>query len=371
MGEVHDADEQPNEVYDEKDMRFKELETLLHDLHNGLLAKPVDDISDTVEAVVRRLAVAIPYIRGSDDMTVIAEELASSPFFTQDGDQFVKVLAKEDVQKLDADNGYVTVSLLYHLGHIWSPNVYRRLSENDWFGPLRKVVVERACAAAVYRVDRMHHAAVLLLYEICRVQELSINEMELLDAELIYCICEIIERTRDDEREAFNYDLIRLLLVFNDQFMTKNERRLVMINRVLSVVGSRIQHSKTLTENLVFMLNRADDIQTQMLLIKFLKVLFEDSTTWDLIYTNDLKVVLDVILRETRNVEDELKCSYLSILKPLILNTKLGELGYKFAEVGKLLNEIVHDMFGHDSLPVKREARKAFVDIERMLIRDF
>lgn len=69
------------------------------------------------------------------------------------------------------------VSLLYCLGHTWSPNVYRRLAEIDWFPSLRNTLVERALAAAIYKVDRMHHATAQLLYEICRVQELSIDEM--------------------------------------------------------------------------------------------------------------------------------------------------------------------------------------------------
>ncbi|TPX31364.1 hypothetical protein SmJEL517_g05278 [Synchytrium microbalum] len=350
----------------EETERMKELEQLLHDL-DDTLSQPVEDIVPIVESVMQSVASKIHAIRGSHDMKIIAEELCQSKLFTDEGDQFAKILAKQDIEKLDADKGYVVVSLLFHVGQL-SPNVYRRLAEDDWFTKLRDVVLSRAWASAVFnKGDRMHHAAARLLYEVCRVQELSISEMELLNDELIQSICDTIERTRDDHREEFNYDLIRLLLIFNDQFTKKNARTLVMINRVLSSVGSRISHSKTLTENLVFMFNRADDMPTQILLIEFLKVLFEDSTTWDIIYTNDLRIVLDVIVRETRNVEDELQYMYINMLPPLLLNTNLGELNYKKEETSKLLHELIHDRFGHVSLRVRKAAEKVLADTEAIL----
>ena len=75
-----------------------------------------NSISSVVNTVIQKVAAAIPCmyseacssgqgyqnalldIRGSHDMNIIAEELANSKLFAEDGDQFVKVLARQDVQ---------------------------------------------------------------------------------------------------------------------------------------------------------------------------------------------------------------------------------------------------------------------------------
>ena len=51
------------------------------------------------------------------------------------------------------------------------------------------------------------------------------------------------------------------------------------------------------------------------------------------------------------------------------MNTKLGELNYKNSEVFKLLNEIMHDEFGHVSIRVKTEAVRTLVDLESVLVQ--
>lgn len=64
---------------------------------------------------------------------------------------------------------------------------------------------------------------------------------------------DLVEETRGDAEESFNYDVIRLLLVLNEQYMMSGLNE----NLVLDVLSQRIGTSDTFSANLIFMLNRS------------------------------------------------------------------------------------------------------------------
>lgn len=53
-----------------------------------------------------------------------------------------------------------------------------------------------------------------LLYELCRVQKLDQNILDAFDESLIGNLFELVELTRDQEDETFNYNLIKLIVSF-------------------------------------------------------------------------------------------------------------------------------------------------------------
>ena len=89
----------------------------------------------------------------------------------------------------------------------------------------------------------------------------------------------------------------------------------------------RLHDSKTFGENLIFMLNRAgvttfsfkrysfpmflwpddtpEDQALQLLILKMLYLLFTTPGTQEYFYTNDLRVLVDVFVRELNNLSDE------------------------------------------------------------------
>jgi hypothetical protein len=62
----------------------------------------------------------------------------------------------------------------------------------------------------------------------------------------------LIECTRDDSEEEFNYQIIHFLLVLNEQYMMAH-----MENKVLDALSRKFGQCDTLSQNLVFMLNRS------------------------------------------------------------------------------------------------------------------
>jgi hypothetical protein len=62
----------------------------------------------------------------------------------------------------------------------------------------------------------------------------------------------LIECTRDDSEEEFNYQIIHFVLVLNEQYMMAH-----MENKVLDALSRKFGQCDTLSQNLVFMLNRS------------------------------------------------------------------------------------------------------------------
>lgn len=96
------------------------------------------------------------------------------------------------------------------------------------------------------------------------------------------------------------------------------------------------------------MLNRAsnteEDLVMQLLLLKMLYLLFTTPGTQQYFYTNDLRVLVDVFLRELTDLPDEseaLRHTYLRVLNPLLTNTQLQETPYKGHQVRQTLQSLI------------------------------
>lgn len=73
---------------------------------------------------------------------------------------------------------------------------------------------------------------------------------------LINHFLDLVEETRGDSDESFNYDVIRLIMVLNEQYMMSGTNE----NLVLDVLSNRIGSSDTFSANLIFMLNRSSKL---------------------------------------------------------------------------------------------------------------
>ncbi|KAJ3087383.1 hypothetical protein HK102_011220 [Quaeritorhiza haematococci] len=330
-----------------------QLEALVKDLQELTSVESVDDVPHVVDQVVNKMKDAMIYIRHDKDMQIICEEVLGSPLFEEEQDQVLRHLITYDNTE-EPNTGYVVYSLLYHLGQYW-PNAYRRMAEEDYLEKLRLDVFKRTA-------ERLHLTAMRLMFEISQLHELSMTDIALIDAPFLMLLCDLVEKTRSDELEEYNYTVIRLLLAFNAQFMLKNTARSLVDNRVILTLSKRLNRSKTLSENILFMFNRADNPEVQLLIAKFLVRVFSTRSVCDLFYTNDLKVVVDVVLRELLNhgSEDEvLQHAYLSIIPPLILNTRYADTNYhKAPELLQVLTMLRDDVQGVLRPGTRREAER-------------
>ncbi|KAH6581318.1 hypothetical protein BASA61_009133 [Batrachochytrium salamandrivorans] len=285
------------------------LDALLQDLDQ--LCKTTSN--DTIAAIIDRINADLHFVRHEDDMRIIVEHILDSPVF-QDVGKCLAALAFSTDLTQDRGLMYIRISVLFHFG-TRLPNVFRRLAQNDWMSFLKEVLLLPDLEVHI------SHIAVLLLEKLCLIHEMSLSELDEIDVPLLSHLCEMVESSRDTD-ETYNYAVIKLLICLNSQLAKKRGFTLTR-NRFLDVLALRVNHSKTLTENLIFVFNRANSEELQLSITWLLISIFENEPTRYLFYTNDLTVILDIAMREIQRVHDdneELQHALVSLL-PLVANS--------------------------------------------------
>ncbi len=114
-----------------------------------------------------------------------------------------------------------------------------------------------------------------------------------------------------------------------------------LTNRVVKCLSLYGTHYKTFGENLILLLNRETETSMQLLILKLLYLLFTTKATHEYFYTNDLHVLLDVIIRNLLDLPNELmslRHTYLRVLYPLLAHTPLSQPPhYKKQEIQKVM----------------------------------
>jgi hypothetical protein len=120
-----------------------------------------------------------------------------------------------------------------------------------------------------------------------------------------------------------------------------------LTNRVVKQLSLHGSSFRTFGENIILLLNRETETSQQLLILKVLYLLFTTKATYEYFYTNDLKVLVDIIIRNLMDLPDEknsLRHTYLRVLYPLLAHTQLSQPPhYKKGEVTRVLR-ILGDM---------------------------
>ena len=115
-----------------------------------------------------------------------------------------------------------------------------------------------------------------------------------------------------------------------------------LTNRVIKILSQHGSKYMTFGENIILLLNRETETSLQLLILKLLYLLFTTRATHEYFYTNDLRVLLDVIIRNLLDLPNELvslRHTYLRVLYPLLAHTQLTEPPhYKREEIIKVLS---------------------------------
>ncbi|KAK2460866.1 hypothetical protein APHAL10511_007336 [Amanita phalloides] len=214
---------------------------------------------------------------------------------------------------------------------------------------------------------KLRSLSVRLLYEVCRVQKLSVTDLRVFYDNFIDYLFDLIEQTRHMQDETFNYSVIKLIAALNEQFMVASlspndaQQEKESKNRVLRVLMRRLNLSKTFGENMIFMLNRAkhtpEDFCMQHLILKVLYILFTTAGASEYFYTNDLRVLVDVFLRELVDLDEEnesLRHTYLRVLYPLLAKTQLRNIPYKRSQLVYALESLLGNSRIRDVNPTTR-----------------
>ncbi|KAG6827812.1 hypothetical protein H0H92_010390 [Tricholoma furcatifolium] len=222
---------------------------------------------------------------------------------------------------------------------------------------------------------KLRGLGIKLLYEMSRVQKLSVQDLRIFDDNFIEYLFDLVEQTRHMHDETFNYSVIKLIVSLNEQFMVASigiEDESQAKNRVLNVLMRRLGSSKTFGENMIFMLNRAErtpeDLCMQLLILKILYALFTTKGTSEYFYTNDLCVLVDVFLRELVNLDEDsesLRHTYLRVLHPLLVKTQLRDIPYKRPQILYALESLIAESRIRDINPTTKRL------VERCLSGDW
>ncbi|KAL9118609.1 MAG: hypothetical protein Q9187_004842 [Circinaria calcarea] len=218
----------------------------------------------------------------------------------------------------------------------------------------------------------LHRMLLELLYEMSRIQRIRTGDLIQIEDEFIIHLLQIIEGLSYDVNDPYHYHVIRVLLVLNEQYMVSAHdpgpdqfRKAPLPNKIIQILSHDGPIYKTFGENIILLLNREsknplsfihdsskppseppsltlDETSLQLLILKLLYLLFTTPPTYEYFYTNDLRVLVDVMIRNLLDLPltaTALRHTYLRVLYPLLAHTqlRLPECHYKREELLRLL----------------------------------
>lgn len=148
-------------------------------------------------------------------------------------------------------------------------------------------------------------------------------------------------------------DLTLGQLVMNEQYLVAStshhkDGRPPVTNRLIKALSSHGMTYKTFGCNLILLLNRESETSLQLLILKVLYLLFGNPTTAEYFYTNDLHVLIDVVLRNLIDLPHDstaanaLRHTYLRVLYPILTNSQISKPPhYKRDDILRLLHLLV------------------------------
>ncbi|KAI0012381.1 hypothetical protein F4779DRAFT_568456 [Xylariaceae sp. FL0662B] len=208
---------------------------------------------------------------------------------------------------------------------------FRRMVEESCFHRLLELI-----NGSKEKDPGLHRLLLELMYAMSRIEQLRIGDLLHVDDAFVTYLFQLIEELSDDVRDPYHYSIIRVLLVLNEQYMVASTSAITdptappapLTNRVVKCLSLYGSHYRTFGENIILVLNRETETSLQLLILKLLYLLFTTKATYEYFYTNDLRVLLDVIIRNLLDLPNELislRHTYLRVLYPLLAHTQLNQ----------------------------------------------
>ncbi|EQK99619.1 ldb17-like protein [Ophiocordyceps sinensis CO18] len=280
-----------------------------------------------------------------EDGTSCAHMLLESQLFRANKDYIRTQIIHSLLQEDDAGPLHAIASLLFLDGR-YDESAFPRMVDEACFSRLLELI-------NAHRADadpRLHQLLLQLMYEMSRIDRLKVEDLTLIDDDFIHHLFGAIEGVCDDVHELYRYPTIRVLLVLNEQYMLASTDSAapddgpapaLLTNRIVKCLSLHGPLFRTFGENVILLLNRETETSLQLLILKLLYLLFTTKTTYEYFYTNDLRVLLDVIIRNLMDLPDEkisLRHTYLRVMYPLLAHTQLNQPPhYKRDEVLRVL----------------------------------
>ncbi|KAL8862579.1 MAG: hypothetical protein Q9178_001077 [Gyalolechia marmorata] len=273
------------------------------------------------------------YLHTEYDIARCSLKLLESALFSAHRDyvrrQVIHCLLEED----SPDTLHLIVALLLFDGRD-NEATFEMMNEEGVFLRLVGLIYERKDDEA-----GLHRMLLELLYEMSRIQRLRIQDLILIEDDFIRYLFQVIEGLSDDVNDPYHYPIIRVLLILNEQYMVSahdpgpdQPPTTNLTNKVIKVLSTHGPAFKTFGENIILLLNReksflpTGETSLQLLILKLLYLLFTTPPTYEYFYTNDLRVLVDVVIRNLLDLPlsaSPLRHTYLRVLYPLLAHTQL------------------------------------------------
>jgi len=343
---------------------WDELDTIVTPEHDSY-----EHIDDVLRAFIDFAARhKLEYLLSEYDFARYVYKLLDSKLFAANKEYVRRQILYCLLQDDDVDTLHLAAAIFLFDGR-GDEFAFEMMQDEGAFGRLVSLISDRRDdASGLYRM------LLELLFEMARIQKLTREDMVVIDDSFILYLFQLIEQLSDDAEDPYHYPIIRVLLVLNEQYMclanappTPNSDG-PLTNRILKILSMHGPSYRTFGENLILLLNRESSLGPQLLILKLLYLLFTTPATYEYFYTNDLHVLVDVIIRNLLDLDlgtgdvpntaadgveldgqRALRHTYLRVLCPLLKNTQLGREGnnYKRNEVRRLCYILVNRSGAH------------------------
>ncbi|KAL8909320.1 MAG: hypothetical protein Q9207_000330 [Kuettlingeria erythrocarpa] len=284
------------------------------------------------------------YLHTEYDLARCSFKLLESALFSAHKDYIRRQIVFSLLEDDSPDTLHLIVALLLFDGRN-NEATFEMMNEEGIFPRLVELIYGQKDDGA-----GLHRMLLELLYEMSRIQRLRRQDLILIEDDFVQYLFQIIEGLSDDVNDPYHYPVIRVLLILNEQYMvsahdptpSQNPNNTTnLTNKVIKTLFTSGSRYKTFGENIILLLNRESETSLQLLILKLLYLIFTTPSTYEYFYTNDLRVLVDII---TRNLLDlplsatALRHTYLRVLYPLLAHTQLkNPPHYKRDELSRLL----------------------------------
>ncbi|KAJ5781641.1 uncharacterized protein N7518_010124 [Penicillium psychrosexuale] len=300
----------------------------------AIVSKPCDSEDQIDDALRAYLDLATQhkdeYLRSETDFSRCSYKLFTSSIFATHADYVRRQILYGLLQDDDPDTLHFIASFILFDGR-QNEVVLQMLNDEGAFARLLELI------QAMRRADLdgdagLHRLLMDLVYEMSRIQRVKIEDLVLVDDDFIRCLFDIIEDLSYDVTDPYHYPVIRVLLVLNEQFMISAHNPVDgrpsghLTNKVIKVLSVYGGMYKTFGENIILLINREAETSLQLLTLKLLYLIFTTPSTYEYFFTNDLHVLVDILIRNLLDLPEEaaaLRHTYLRVLYPLLAHTQL------------------------------------------------
>ncbi|KAF8003432.1 hypothetical protein HF325_002677 [Metschnikowia pulcherrima] len=161
----------------------------------------------------------------------------------------------------------------------------------------------------------------------------------------------------EDVSKLMAYEEFKLLLLINEQYMMRSISSKVSENKVIEGLLTARKESVNgicgFINLLVYHMNREESHIIRIQMLKFLFLMFSSPVSAKLAYLNDLKILVDIVIRELNDLDYSsdrlshenciLALTYLKVLHPLLTKTQLNDIfpKYKTFEISEVLSNVI------------------------------